>query len=155
MNVTIIPMNISHITALVELEKRCFSTPWSENSLRAELTNPLSHFLVAAMGDNVVGYIGTQEVAGECYISNIAVLPEHRRQSLAQTLLKMAMHGAKERGCEFITLEVRVSNTAAVSLYEKNEFVIAGRRKAFYRHPDEDAFIMTKYFRRSAQVGGD
>ncbi|HZK39308.1 MAG TPA: ribosomal-protein-alanine N-acetyltransferase, partial [Clostridia bacterium] len=60
-----------------------------------------------------------------------------------------------ERGCTLITLEVRVSNAAAVSLYEKNNFLTLGRRKMFYRHPDEDAFIMTKYFNKSAQMKGD
>ena len=148
MNITITPMNTSHISALTALEKSCFSTPWSENSLRAELVNPLSHFLVATVDQAVVGYIGTQEPAGECYISNIAVLPEYRRAGVAQALLASAMSGADERGCEFITLEVRVTNAAAVSLYEKNKFEIAGRRKAFYRQPDEDAFIMTRYFKQ-------
>ncbi|NLX94523.1 MAG: ribosomal protein S18-alanine N-acetyltransferase [Clostridiales bacterium] len=155
MNVTIIPMNTSHITALTELEKRCFTTPWSKISLQEELINPLSHFLVAVAHGHVIGYIGTQEVVGESYISNIAVLPEHRRKGVAQTLLDRAIQGAIERGCVFITLEVRVSNTAAISLYEKNGFLQAGRRKSFYRHPDEDALIMTKHFNNSAQMEGD
>lgn len=155
MNFTIIPMNSSHIVALAELEKRCFSTPWSKNSLREELVNPLSHFFVAVAHDGLMGYIGTQEVVGESYISNIAVLPEYRRTGVGQALLDRAMQGARERGCTLITLEVRVSNAAAVSLYEKNNFLTLGRRKMFYRHPDEDAFIMTKYFNKSAQMKGD
>ncbi len=150
MNITIISMNGSHIAALVALEKRCFTTPWSKNSLQGELINPLSHFLVATAKGRVLGYIGTQEVVGESYVSNIAVLPEYRRTGVAQALLESAIQGAKERGCVFITLEVRVSNTAAVSLYEKNGFSVAGRRKLFYKQPDEDAFIMTKYFEDSA-----
>ncbi len=155
MNFTVIPMNSSHITVLAELEKCCFSTPWSENSFREELVNPLSHFFVAVGHDRLIGYIGAQELVGESYISNIAVLPEYRRTGVAQALLERAMQGAKERGCAFVTLEVRVSNTAAVALYEKNGFAVAGRRKLFYRHPDEDAFIMTRYFNNSAQPEGD
>ncbi len=151
MNITIIPMNTAHIPALTQMEKCCFSTPWSENSLWEELQNPLAHFLVAMVGGSTVGYIGTQEVAGECYITNIAVLPEQRRQGIAQALLASAIHGAQERSCEFITLEVRAGNTAAILLYEKNGFVTAGRRKEFYRHPDEDAFIMTRTFTEPAQ----
>jgi ribosomal-protein-alanine N-acetyltransferase len=91
---------------------------------------------------------------GECYILNIAVLPEHRRTGVAQILLGSAISGAKERGCEFITLEVRVSNTPAISLYEKNGFAVAGRRKSFYKHPDEDGIIMTRYFTESARKRG-
>ena len=145
---TIIPMNSSHIGTLAVLEKQCFSSPWSAQSIAEELENPLAHFLVAMAGKSVAGYIGTQEIAGECYITNIAVFPEYRRSGAARALLSAAQKGAAERGCTFITLEVRVSNTPAISLYKKNGFAVAGERRDFYTKPDENAYIMTKHLER-------
>ena len=146
MDLTIVSMNSSHITTLAELEKQCFSSPWSSASLAEELENPVAHFLVALFGNEAVGYIGVQEIVGECYITSIAVAPEHRRNGIARALLSAAETGAKERNCDFITLEVRPSNVAAITLYEKNGYEAAGERKDFYTKPLENALIMTKFF---------
>jgi len=147
---TIIPIENSHIKPLAALEKQCFTSPWSVESIADQLVNPLAHFLVAAAGSAVAGYIGTQEIAGECYITNIAVSPEYRRSGIAQALLTAAQEGARARGCSFITLEVRVSNMPAIALYSKNGFTVAGERRDFYTKPDENAYIMTKYFDKGA-----
>lgn len=141
----ILSMDASHICAVTAIEKVCFSTPWSRKSLEEQLLNPLSHFLVA-VDEEVKGYIGVQEIAGEGYITNIAVLPGYRRKGIAQALLSKAMTAARERECSFITLEVRVSNTAAIALYTKNGFNIVGERRDFYTKPVENAYIMTRYF---------
>lgn len=150
MQYTIVPMDKTHIETVAALEQRCFSAPWSAQSFAEELNNPLAHFLVAAAGGAVAGYIGTQEIAGECYITNIAVHPEYRRLGIAQALLAAAQRGARERGCDFITLEVRPSNTPAVALYLKNGFAVAGERRGYYTKPDENALLMTKYFPQGA-----
>ena len=81
---TIIPIENSHIKPLAALEKQCFTSPWSVESIAEQLDNPLAHFLVTVAGKAVAGYIGTQEIAGECYITNIAVSPEYRRSGIAQ-----------------------------------------------------------------------
>jgi len=148
MNFTIIPMNSSHIPALAQLEKLCFSAPWSESGLIEELDNPLSHFLTAVAENEPAGYIGVQEVAGEGYITNIAVLPEYRRQGIARALLEAAEAGAGERGCAFLTLEVRASNQAAAALYGKMGYTVTGERKSFYSDPVENALLMTKQLRK-------
>ncbi len=138
-------MTSEHIPRIAVLEKECFSLPWSENALSAELGNPDSHFLVAECG-TLAGYIGVQEICGEAYITNVAVSNEHRKKGIGRALLKAASEGAAARGCEFITLEVRVSNTAAIALYESEGFEKVGIRKNFYASPTEDGAIYTKYF---------
>lgn len=147
MNFFITGMKAEHIPAVARLEEECFSSPWSENALSEELTNPDSHFLVAH-ADGVAGYIGVQEICGEAYITNVAVFKEFRKLGIGRALLKAAADGAKSRGCEFITLEVRVSNSAAIALYGSEGFEKIGIRKNFYASPVEDGAIYTKYFSR-------
>lgn len=144
MNVQIVPMNLSHIPALCELEKICFSSPWTAEGLTEELSNPQAHFLVAEADKTVAGYLGVQEIYGEGYITNIAVFPQYRGQGIAKKLLQKAAEGAEERQCEFLTLEVRESNSPARSLYEKMGYTDVGQRKNFYHDPTEHARIYTK-----------
>jgi len=146
MGFEIVNLNKSHIDGVVKLEETCFASPWTREGIEEELSNPQAHFLIAE-GGGVLGYIGVQEIAGEAYITNIAVLPGFRRKGIAGALLNAAAGGAQERGCEFITLEVRVSNSPAIALYEKCGFEPAGRRKNFYTNPAEDALIYTKNLR--------
>lgn len=145
MNFEIVEMSAEHISEIARLETECFSLPWSENALAEELKNENSHFL-AAVSDSVLGYIGVQEICGEAYITNVAVFGEHRKAGIGRALLKAACDGAKARNCEFITLEVRESNKAAISLYESESFEKAGIRKNFYSAPTENGVIYTKYF---------
>ena len=145
MNYTIAKMEAEHISEVARLETVCFSSPWSEKSLSEELENENSHFLVA-VSDKVLGYIGVQEICGEAYITNVAVFREYRACGIGRALLKSAYCGAKERNCEFITLEVRESNSAAIALYESEGFEKAGIRKNFYSDPIENGIIYTKYF---------
>jgi ribosomal-protein-alanine N-acetyltransferase len=141
------PMQSAHIASVAELERVSFSVPWSENGLRDELDNENAHFLVALSGDKLLGYMGVHEICGEAYITNVAVFPEYRRLGIGEALIDAATHGAESRGCEFITLEVRVSNTPAIELYKKEGYNVVGQRKKFYSNPTEDAFIMTRYLK--------
>ena len=145
MSFTITAMQAEHISAIAKLETECFSEPWSENALAEELLNPDSHFLVAEC-DGLAGYIGVQEICGEAYITNVAVFENHRKKGIGRALIKAAADGAKSRNCEFITLEVRVSNSPAIALYESEGFELLGTRKNFYTSPTEDGAIYTKYF---------
>ena len=146
MKYNIISMTSEHITQIALLEKDCFSSPWSEKALSEELNNENSHFLVA-YSDKVLGYIGVQEVCGEAYITNVAVFNEYRKLGIGRKLLKTAADNAESRNCDFITLEVRESNKTAISLYESENFEIAGIRKNFYSYPTENGIIYTKYFK--------
>ena len=89
--------------------------------------------------------MGLSKIVGEGYVTNIAVLPEYRRLGIGEKILGYVIDNTKAE-LEFISLEVRVSNIAAISLYEKFGFERAGLRKRFYTNPQEDAIIMTKYF---------
>lgn len=144
MELEILPMSLSHIDGVEALEKECFSHPWSREGLTEELENENAHFLVAQSRDSVIGYIGIFECCESCEIANVAVSSDRRRQGVAKALILTAAEAARERGREFITLEVRESNSAARSLYESLGFEIKGRRKSFYTAPSEDGIIMTK-----------
>ncbi len=146
-NMIVVPFSSEHIDAVAELEKECFSTPWSKQALTEELLNPNARFLTVLSGEKIAGYLGLYEIAGECYITNIAVFPEFRRMGAADMLLSCAESDALRRGCAFISLEVRQGNSPAISLYRKNGYELAGTRKNFYSAPTEDAYLMTKFLR--------
>ena len=143
--IKIVDMNALHIPALAQLEKICFgSCAWTEQGLADELTNDTAHFLVAENEEGVAGYIGIFVVCESCYVSDIAVYPQFRRQGVASALIKKASADAAVLGAQSISLEVRPSNEAAVKLYRSLGFDDIGLRKRFYRDPEEDALIMTK-----------
>lgn len=146
--VRIVPMTSAHLDAVAELERVCFATPWSRNMLAEELDNACSAFLVAldSEDDSVVGYAGLLVVAGEGYITNVAVRPESRRGGVAGQLLDVFIRFAEGNALEFLTLEVRASNYAAITLYGSRGFRSEGRRPNYYEHPKEDAIIMTRRF---------
>ena len=137
-------MESIHVPQVAELEKLCFSEPWSENSLTSELSNPLSLWLVAVDGDALAGYVGSQSVMGESDMMNIAVDPNYRRQGVAAALIVALVCRLAERENHCLTLEVRASNDAAIKLYEKLGFAQVGRRPNYYRSPREDALILRK-----------
>lgn len=147
MKIEITDMKQSHVDAVERLEKECFSRPWTRQGLEEELENGNAHFLVACADGETVGYIGIIECFESCEITNVAVTEKFRRSGVAAALITQAEKGARERKREFITLEVRPSNTAALSLYSKLGFMQQGRRKNFYSEPVEDALIMTKFFK--------
>lgn len=138
----IMAMQERHLPALAEIERQCFSTPWSEAALREELSRDNSLFLVAEDGETL-GYVGCQTVLDEGYITNVAVRPEARRRGVARALLDALR--VRAEGLSFITLEVRASNAAAIALYEGAGYVRVGTRKGFYREPREDAVLMTLF----------
>lgn len=140
----ITPMAQTHIMDIVEIEKKCFSAPWSKNGIAEEIYNPNAHFLAAVSDKLVLGYIGVHEVCDEAYVDNLAVNPNYQRLGIGEKLLTAAQNGAFDRGCGFISLEVRKSNHSAIALYEKLGYKKVGERKNFYTEPLEDAVIMTK-----------
>ncbi len=137
-------MTGAHIPALCEIERLCFSEPWTEIGFNAELHNKAARFFTAVCGSQPVGYIGMHSVAGEGYIANIAVHPDMRRRGIGAQLLAHILGVADAERLDFVTLEVRVSNADAIALYERFGFTPAGLRKNYYRKPPEDGLIMTK-----------
>ncbi len=147
-NLILEQMQSGHLEALAELEKICFSQPWSYKSLEEELTNKTAHFFVATVDGEVAGYIGVYIVCESCFVTNVAVFPQFRRQGVATALIKMAALTADAMGTDFISLEVRQSNAPAIALYRSLGFEEMGLRKNYYRNPTEDALIMTKVFKK-------
>ena len=142
--IEIVKMDEGHVASIAELEKLCFSDPWSENSIATELTSRLSYWLVAVENGVVVGYIGSQSVLGESDMMNVAIHPDHRRRGIAEALVEALSRDLKERDNVCLTLEVRASNAPAIALYKKLGFIQVGLRKNYYRNPREDALILRK-----------
>ena len=130
---------------IAQLEKLCFSEPWSERQLLETMEDPKGVLYVAVQDDDgqVLGYAGLHDIVGEGYVDNIAVFPQFRAQGIGEALTRALIEYMRCASLEFLTLEVRASNLPAISLYEKLGFRQEGRRKNFYRHPTEDARIMT------------
>lgn len=147
----LVPMDRGHIKEIAQIERQCFSMPWSESALEEELYNPQASFIVAQRADGaVLGYAGLHVAADEGYIDNIAVREDYRRQGIADDLLDVFVRfGAANLA--FLTLEVRPSNQAAIDLYFKHGFAQVGRRKDYYENPREDAIIMTLEFGEESQ----
>ena len=139
--IEIVRMNESHVAAVAELERLNFSAPWDEASVRSELTNKLSLWLVALDADEVVGYVGSQTVLQEADMMNIAVADSHRRRGIARMLV---LELIRQLDAYQLTLEVRASNAPAIALYETLGFRQVGLRKNYYQKPKENALILRK-----------
>ena len=134
-------MEHAHVSAVADIERRVFSEAWSEASL-ALLLSDAAIGAVCLDGDRAVAYGGMLWGVDEGQITNIAVLPEYRRCGMGAAVLAFLIDEAEKRGCLQISLEVRASNRAAIALYERFGFVIAGQRRRFYKNPIEDAYVM-------------
>ncbi len=147
MTYDIIPMTAEHLDQVAELERLCFSDPWSRRMLAEHLENECAATLVAQGEDGtVLGYAGLLVVLDEGYITNVAVRNEYRRQGIAGELLGVFRRFAEGNKLAFLTLEVRESNAAARALYAKYGYQEVGVRKNYYEHPKENAIIMTLEF---------
>ncbi len=131
---------------IADLEKECFSTPWSEQAITDSANSGTLFFLYEKDGE-VLGYAGVSIVIDEGYVTNIAVCKKARRQGIGKALVERLFLEAQEKNLCFISLEVRSQNKAAIALYEGEGFVAEGCRKNFYANPTDDAIIMTKRFK--------
>lgn len=135
-------MREEDVRRVSELEKICFRTPWSYNSLLGELSNSVAHYVVADDGDNVVGYAGEWIMLDEAHMTNIAVDPEYRCRGIARSMILKLMELALKLGAERMTLEVRENNHNAQRLYASLGFAYAGTRKHYYTDTGENALIL-------------
>ena len=135
----------AHLEGAANLERLCFpAAPWSAQSLEL-LTNEgigVGYLLTDPADGSVVAYGGMLITVDEGQITNIAVHPDHRRRGYGAAVLRALLRHAKDARLESVSLEVRPSNTAAVTMYRNAGFAEAGRRKAFYTKPTEDALVM-------------
>ena len=130
--------------ALAEIEAETFSMPWSEDSFRQLLNHSYCRYLVALADGQVAGCCGYTDICHEANIDNVVVAARFRNRGIGQAMLAKLMLLGEAEGVEAYTLEVRVSNLAAIHVYEKFGFCSEGIRPGFYDRPKEDAVIMWK-----------
>ena len=140
------PMTMKTVPQVAALEAASFSCPWSENSIRSDLDNPWAIWLVALEGETLAGYLGVQYGPDGGDILTIATAPDFRGKGVAKALISEMTEQLKRKNLQWLTLEVRPSNTSARGLYEKLGFRQVGLRKRYYKAPPEDALLMTLYF---------
>ena len=138
------PLRRRHLPDVLEIEQVSYPKPWSRNVFQSELELTRRGdrcYVVARSGTVVVGYAGLMFVVGDAHVTNIAVAADKQRGGIATKLLATLAWEAINRGCEAMTLEVRVSNTGAQALYRAFGFVPAGVRQRYYENV-EDAIVM-------------
>ena len=140
----VVKLTPESIPDLTVIEERCFGgEKWNEAMLKAEFANPLSEIYGIVRKGRVVAYLSAQLIFDEAHIGNVAVLPDYRGQGLGSKLLKYLFKRCGKAGVTGFTLEVSVSNAAAIGLYAAHGFESAGLRKNYYKNGD-DALIMWK-----------
>ena len=137
-------MSVDDLSQVHVIENRIYRDPWSISSLNYELGNSEAILQVATSRESIIGYVCIRSILDVTHLLKITVLPEFRRNRVAFHLLEKALQELRQVKGEslHVTLEVRESNNAAISLYGKSGFTENGRRKGYYKNPDEDAVIM-------------
>ncbi|MDR4945016.1 ribosomal protein S18-alanine N-acetyltransferase [Neobacillus cucumis] len=136
-------MREEDIDQVLEVEHASFTTPWSREAFYNEIhNNKFAVYIVLEEDNKIIGYCGTWIVIDEAHVTNIAILPEYRGKKLGDALLNKLISVAREMGARSMTLEVRVTNHVAQSLYRKFGFQNGGIRKNYYSDNQEDALIM-------------
>jgi [ribosomal protein S18]-alanine N-acetyltransferase len=138
--VAIRPLSYSDLPQVIAIERRAFSSPWSLSMFVLELSRPSGLHLAAVRGGALVGYLISARYDEAYHVMTIAVDPDHRRAGIASTLLEDLIDRAGEDAN--YTLEVRVSNSGAIALYERHGFREVGTRPRYYADNGEDAIIM-------------
>lgn len=136
-------MREEDIDQVLEIEHASFTTPWSREAFYNELNmNKFAVYIVVEVDNKVVGYCGVWVVIDEAHVTNIAILPEYRGRKLGEALMQNLFDVARTMGAKSMTLEVRVTNYIAQSMYRKFGFQKGGLRKNYYTDNQEDALVM-------------
>lgn len=144
--IDVVLLNEEYVKELVELEKICFSDPWSETMFLGDLQSEYTcYFGTFDESGFLIGYAGMWLSVDSGEITNVAVHPDYRRKGIACALIDNLIKICKVNNVQFLNLEVRESNCKAISLYNKLGFENVGLRKNYYKNPTENAVLMTKY----------
>ncbi|WP_236932723.1 ribosomal protein S18-alanine N-acetyltransferase [Geosporobacter ferrireducens] len=142
---TIRYMNKEDISQVLEIEKQCFSVPWTKEAFVMEVEkNKFARYIVAELDEIIVGYGGMWMIIDEAHVTNIGVRPDFRGRGFGDVIVKAMIAAAEKEGIYNMTLEVRASNRVARNLYEKYGFKACGIRPKYYQDNNEDAVIMWK-----------
>ncbi|UOQ91814.1 ribosomal protein S18-alanine N-acetyltransferase [Halobacillus shinanisalinarum] len=142
--VTIRKMLPDDIDEVMAVEQATFAVPWTEETFLNEVNgeNPYAHYLIIEKNGAIFGYCGLWLIIDEAHVTNIAIHPDYRGQRYGEKLFRRSFEEAIEMGAIQLSLEVRVSNTAAQHLYRKFGLVPGGIRKKYYTDNGEDALVM-------------
>jgi ribosomal-protein-alanine N-acetyltransferase len=135
-------LSLEHLGEIEVIERAAYPTPWSRTMFASELAKPTSICLGAFEGDRLIGYIINSRYVDAWHVMNVAVDPSHRRRGIATRLLDRLFELTNSDGRRGYTLEVRVSNEGAITLYESLGFEQRGLRRGYYTDNREDALIM-------------
>lgn len=136
------PATIADAAAMAAIEALSFSDPWPLEGFREVLTLPGTVALVMTAGPDSIGYFLAREILGTAEVLNLAVVPAWRGRRLGGRLLDLGLETVQARGGREVFLEVRASNRVAQALYASRGFRVEGRRRGYYRRPDEDALVL-------------
>ncbi len=135
-------METRDLDEILEVEMSCFKTPWTRHMFVDELYNSNAYYFVVNVNEKIVGYVGFWKIIDEAHITNVAIHEDYRRLGYGRALITAMLNKVKELKIIAVTLEVRVSNLDAISLYESFGFVSSGVRRGYYSDNNEDALIM-------------
>ncbi|MGG3467273.1 ribosomal protein S18-alanine N-acetyltransferase [Neobacillus pocheonensis] len=136
-------MREEDIDQVLAVEHASFTVPWSREAFYNELhNNKFAVYIVLEEDKKIIGYSGTWVVIDEAHVTNVAIMPGYRGRQLGETMMRKLMSVAREMGAKSMTLEVRVTNHVAQSLYRKLGFQNGGIRKNYYSDNQEDALVM-------------
>lgn len=135
-------METRDLDEILEVEMSCFKTPWTRHMFVDELYNSNAYYFVVNVNEKIVGYVGFWKIIDEAHITNVAIHKDYRRLGYGRALITAMLNKVKELKIIAVTLEVRVSNLDAISLYESFGFVSSGVRRGYYSDNNEDALIM-------------
>ena len=136
-------MKDDDVLKVYSIEKNSFSDIWSEETYKSYKEDKGRSYYVAYLGVEVVAFCVSMQVLDECEILKIAVDKKNRGKGIGEALIRKVMKEASEKGVRFFYLEVRESNSPAITLYKKVGFTESGRRADYYRNPKEDAVLMS------------
>ena len=137
------PMRRRHLRGVLRIEQQVYPRPWTSGLFLSELAQSANrNYVVAKVHGRIAGYGGVMYVLPDAHITTIAVDPERQRDRIGSRLLLALCDAARTKGATALTLEVRVSNEAAQSLYRRFGFAPAGARKGYYPDTGEDALVM-------------
>ena len=146
------PVRPADLEAILAIEQVAMAAPWNAAMVQAEFDTTAGVGLVVENGDGLCGYAFFRVYPPECELLHLVVAPQQRRRGLGESLLRAALRRFAQESFTTCLLELRASNAAALNLYTKLGFLQVGRRKGYYRQPDEDALLMNCNLRIGDEV---